>query len=72
MNVTGTYSQNFNTLLSTGSVNSWLENSTISNWYSQRTSTSTNYAASNGSNTTGGLYSFGSSGIQERALGSIG
>jgi len=72
MNVTGTYSQNFNTLLSTGSVNSWLENSTISNWYSQRTSTSTNYAASNGSNTTGGLYSYGSSGIQERALGSIG
>ncbi len=72
MNGSGNYLQNFNSLLSTGSSNSWIENSTISNWYSQRTTTSSSYSASNGSNSSGGLFSYGSTGSTERAIGSTG
>src|SRR6187551_3211092 len=35
---TGSYSQSFTTLIST-SVSPWVDNSTIANWYSQRTGT---------------------------------
>jgi hypothetical protein len=72
MNGAGSYNENFDNLLNSGSVNDWFENSTIPNWYSQRTSTSTTYAASTGSSTAGGLYSFGSLSSSDRALGSIG
>ena len=72
MSGSGSYSQNFDALLNTGSVNNWLDNNTISNIFSQRTSTSTTYAASTGSSVSGGLYSFGSAGSTERALGTIG
>jgi hypothetical protein len=72
MNGSGSYTQNFDALLSTGSVNSWVENSTIPNWYSQRTTASTNYAANNGSTLSGGLYSYGTTSNTERALGAIG
>lgn len=72
MNGSGSYTQNFDNLLNSGSVNDWFENSTIPNWYSQRTSTSTTYAASTGSSTPGGLYSFGSLSSSDRAIGSIG
>ncbi len=72
MNGSGSYTQNFDALLSTGSVNDWFENSTIANWYSQRTTPSTLYSASTGSGNFGGLYSYGSSGSSERSLGSIG
>ena len=71
MNGSGSYTQNFDALLNTGSVNSWVENSTIPNWYSQRTTASTSYAASTSSSTSGGLYSFGASGTNDRALGAI-
>ncbi|MEY3237431.1 MAG: hypothetical protein RI883_1532 [Bacteroidota bacterium] len=72
MNITGNYTQNFNVLANTGSVNQWTDNSTIQHWFSQRTTASTLYAAGTGSSTTGGLYSYGSSGSTERALGTIG
>ena len=72
MNGSGGYTQNFDALLNTGSVNSWVENSTIPNWYSQRTTTSTSYAANNGSSLSGGLYSYGTTSTTERALGAIG
>jgi hypothetical protein len=72
MNGSGSYSQNFDALLSTGSVNDWFENSTIPSWYSQRTTSSTLYSASTGSSNFGGLYSYGASGSSERSLGSIG
>ncbi|MBI1803449.1 MAG: putative Ig domain-containing protein [Ignavibacteriae bacterium] len=62
-----TYAQDFNTLASSGSSNTWTDNSTIPGWFASTTT----YAASTGSSTTGALYSFGSSGSTERALGSL-
>jgi hypothetical protein len=61
------YFQEFNTLANIGSTNSWADDSTISGWYSNRTS----YRASSGTDNTGALYSFGSSSSTDRALGSV-
>ncbi|BAY79402.1 hypothetical protein NIES25_58870 (plasmid) [Nostoc linckia NIES-25] len=63
---TGTYSQNFNSLLSSGTSISWVDDSTISGWYTTRTS----YNPGTGTNNTGGLYSFGNT-AADRALGSV-
>ncbi|MFN6564165.1 MAG: Calx-beta domain-containing protein [Nostoc sp. ChiSLP01] len=63
---TGTYSQNFNSLLSSGTSISWVDDSTISGWYTTRTS----YNPGTGTNNTGGLYSFGTT-VSDRALGSV-
>jgi hypothetical protein len=68
----GSTTQNFNALLNTGSVNPWTDNALIPGWYSQRTTPSTLYGAGTGSSSTGGLYSYGSTGSPERALGTIG
>ncbi|MEO6167762.1 MAG: putative metal-binding motif-containing protein, partial [Chitinophagales bacterium] len=61
------YSQNFNTLANSGTP-VWADNSTISNWFSNRT----NYTPGTGSGTSGGLYSFGAASTTERAIGSLG
>jgi hypothetical protein len=63
-----TYSQNFDSLATSGTTNTWTDNITIPLWYSNRTV----YIGSNGSLSNGGLHSFGSTGVNERALGSIG
>ncbi|HQF46956.1 MAG TPA: Ig-like domain-containing protein, partial [Anaerolineaceae bacterium] len=62
------YTQNFNNLEIVGGPFDWLQDNTISGWYSNRTS----YYASSGTSTSGGLYSFGSTGSTDRALGSMG
>ena len=74
MTTTGSHTQNFNTLAATGTgtTNTWTNNSTIANWYSQRTGTGTNYDASTGTATAGNLYSFGSTSNTDRSIGSIG
>jgi hypothetical protein len=61
------YSENFNSLESSGTSNTWTDNSTIPGWYSNRIE----YRASTGSSTTGALYSFGAASSSERALGSV-
>ncbi|WP_392530961.1 Calx-beta domain-containing protein [Nostoc sp. C117] len=61
---TGTYTQNFNTLNTAGTP-AWVNDSTLSGWYSTRTT----YSLGSGTNNTGGLYSFGTT--TERALGSV-
>jgi hypothetical protein len=74
MTVTGSYTQDFNTLSQSGSSNSFTNNSTISSWYIQKESGNTNpntYAASTGTSGSGGFYSFGSSGNSDRALGQV-
>lgn len=71
MTTTGSYSQNFDGLVNTGSA-TWTDNSTIANWYSQRTGTGTTYAADAGTATAGGLYSYGTGTNADRALGTIG
>lgn len=63
----GSYNQNFDGLVNTGTGITWTNNSTIPNWYS----TQTVYDASTGSSSTGKLYSFGSVSATDRALGSI-
>lgn len=68
---TGVFTQNFNTLVSTGST-TWIDNSTLSGWYAQRTGTGTQIVASTGSDTGGNLYSYGASAASDRALGSLG
>jgi Secretion system C-terminal sorting domain len=67
----GSYTQDFNTLQSSGTGHTWTDNSTIANWYSQRTGTGSLYDANTGSVTSAGnfLFSFGSTGSSDRALG---
>ncbi len=62
------YSQDFNTLASTGTAIPWTDNSTINGWYSSRVV----YNSGNGGSNAGALYSFGSTGSPDRSLGSIG
>ncbi|MDD2985669.1 MopE-related protein, partial [Flavobacterium sp.] len=69
---TGAYSQDFNTLSSSGSSNNFTNNSTISSWYIQREDGNVNpnkYAAGSGSSNSGGFYSFGTT--VDRALGQV-
>ena len=70
---TGSHNQNFNALSSTTAATpAWADNSTIANWYSQRTGTGTTYAVDAGSGTAGTLYSYGSTSNSDRAIGTIG
>jgi hypothetical protein len=65
--MTQTYTQDFNSLASTPTSTNitWTDNSTIANWYTNRTL----YRASTGTDGTGSVYSFGTN--SDRALGSI-
>jgi hypothetical protein len=71
MSASGSHSQNFDALISTGK-GKWISNSTIPGWYSQRTGNGDTITASTGSGNTGILASFGATGTTERALGTIG
>lgn len=63
------YSQDFNTLASTGTTNSILP----AGWAFNETGTAANgtYAAGTGSDNAGNTYSFGAAGSSERALGTL-
>ncbi|KAA9345698.1 T9SS type A sorting domain-containing protein [Adhaeribacter soli] len=66
------YTQDFNTLNAVSSVN-WVNNSTLPNWYADRSNGSlTTLVVSNGTNSNPSLYNFGATGSADRALGSIG
>jgi endonuclease I len=68
----GYYQQNFDALPSAGTTN-WTDNSTLPGWSAQRSVTNTTTIVStNGGSSTGGLYSFGTTGSTDRALGSLG
>lgn len=71
----GTYSQNFDSLASSGTVG-WTNNVTLPGWYLAKNGTNANsYVAGTGSGTSGGHYSFGAAGVNaatDRALGSLG
>lgn len=69
---TSPYTQNFDGLANTGTTNTWTNGanppaSPGAGWQSNRSL----YIASDGSNNAGALYSFGSTGSTERALGSL-
>ncbi len=62
------HSENFDGLSSSGTGNTWTNDSTISGWFSNRTT----YNASTGSSATGALYSYGNALVpSDRALGSL-
>ena len=71
MTATGSYSQDFNTLISTGS-GTWTDNSNLLNWYAKRSGTGNTIAADTGTANGGDLYSYGSTSSNDRALGSLG
>ncbi len=72
------YTQNFDTLLTTGTANTWTDNTTLAGWYSQfqlQVGSPTTYRADSGGANTGAIYSWGVAGVNvltERALGSVG
>jgi hypothetical protein len=67
--VSQVYTQDFNTLANspTSTNITWTDNSTIPNWYTNRTM----YRVSTGTDNTGSVYSFGSASAADRALGSV-
>jgi endonuclease/exonuclease/phosphatase family metal-dependent hydrolase len=70
----GTYSQNFDSLASSGTGIGWTNNITLPGWYASKSvapNDVTSYGTGTGSVSTGSLYSFGSSSSAERALGSV-
>ncbi|CAN5593161.1 hypothetical protein BH09VER1_BH09VER1_41290 [soil metagenome] len=67
----GSTTQNFDTLVSSGST-TWVDNSTLTGWYAQRTGNGTQIVATNGSLNGGSLYSAGTTGSSDRAIGSLG
>lgn len=72
MTTTGSYYQDFNSLLNTGTTNKWKNDSTLLSWYGQfRSGTLTVYRADNGGSATGAIYSYGTTGLTERSLGSV-
>jgi endonuclease/exonuclease/phosphatase family metal-dependent hydrolase len=70
----GTYSQNFDSLAASGTVN-WTNNLTLPGWYAAKgAADAPTYIANAGTTTTGSLYSFGTNGVNpasDRALGSV-
>lgn len=68
----GSYTQNFDSLANSGTSNTWVDDSTIVGWYSQRSGTGTTYAADSGTANAGNLYSYGAASATERALGTLG
>ncbi len=71
MTTSGSHVQEFNTLILSGS-GTWTDNSTIANWYAQRSETGSTIAAGTGSANAGNLYSYGATLDSDRALGSLG
>ena len=69
----GTYSQNFDSLGFSGRP-VWTDNLTLPGWYASQSGGSnlvSEYRADSGTSYAGALYSFGASGSNERALGSL-
>lgn len=64
---TGSYSQNFDTLPSSGPTIPWTDDSTILGWYASKNAMN----VGTGNSSTGALYSFGAAADSERALGSV-
>jgi uncharacterized protein len=72
----GTYTQDFDSLVNTGTNIPWTDNATIVGWHMRRVDDingvlADQYNAGDGSSNTGAVYSFGTVGTGERALGSV-
>jgi hypothetical protein len=73
INTSGVYTQNFDSLPSSGTANVWTDHSTLAGWYADRElgGEVATISAGTGSSTTTSLYSFGSTSSAERALGAL-
>ncbi len=73
MNYTGSYNQDFNTLSKVTGSTVWVDNTNIPNWYWKETgaNSNTSYTTGTGSSSGGDRYSFGSTGSDDRAMGSL-
>jgi hypothetical protein len=71
-----TYSQNFDSLATSGATNAWANDTTITGWHLFRQPSPgtaiTTYIANDGGNNAGSFYSFGTGTNAERALGGTG
>jgi len=69
------YTQNFDSLASSGSTVTWTDNSTLVGWYASKSKVATtSYTVGAGAGNAGALYSFGTNGVNaitDRALGSV-
>jgi endonuclease G len=71
------YTQNFDSLATSGTANPWTDNTTIAGWYAQFSATPANpttYRADSGGSNTGAIYSWGVAGanaLTERAFGML-
>ncbi|MFN0118932.1 MAG: hypothetical protein ACKV2V_00355, partial [Blastocatellia bacterium] len=66
--------QNFDGLATSGTANTWTDDTTLTGWYSQFTATPANpatYRADAGGSNTGAIYSWGTGIASERAFGSV-
>lgn len=69
-----TYTQDFDSLLNTGTSNAWAQDSTLVGWIARRSAGGpdvTAYRADTGSSNAGGLDSYGAASDTDRALGSV-
>jgi hypothetical protein len=73
INLSSSYTQNFDSLANSGTGNPWSDDSTITGWYFNRqfNNIPQTYNAGTGSSNAGALYSFGAISDSERALGSV-
>ncbi|MEO6567607.1 MAG: PEP-CTERM sorting domain-containing protein [Opitutaceae bacterium] len=73
INVSGNYSQTFDSLPLSGTANTWTDNSTLAGWYADREigGEISVLSAGTGSSTTTALYSFGSTSATDRSLGAL-
>ena len=66
--------QNFDTLATSGTANSWTDDTTLQGWYAQfglQPTNPTTYRADSGTGTTGAIYSYGTGTNTDRAFGSV-
>lgn len=69
-----TYIQNFDSLATAGTANTWTNDSTLAGWslFNKNSSAITTYRADTGASNTGSFYSYGASASSDRALGGLG
>ena len=73
MKLTGSHFQDFNTLLKTGSANSWTDNQTIPGWYWKcgNPDAPSTYYSDDGTNIYVGKRCYGTTGDSDRAIGGL-
>ncbi len=71
---TGTYNQNFDTLITTGTAQPWANNTTLEGWYlfNSVSAPITTYSAGAGASNSGTFNSFGTGTATDRSLGGTG